>query len=294
MKKWIIVLIAVLVVTAGTVTGIMLSRDGNGNNSNNEVGTATIGTIKIPGNDSTTKVIFTHPPELEGKWEKPTISTLTIDISGQITNISGQSVSFDVFFLFDGQSVNYILPQTLGPGQTVKIVMSPMIASGWGKKVLEIKAAIQKPATTAPPATTPPPTSAPPTTTPPATKTPENQVFTSAPKNPKSPEEVAAAFMFSLVEGDYTKFKELASSESLKLFPSREKFEEEMNSQLGKEFRYNFKAVKITKETIEGDVAELDGIFYFKKPTSDYPDATDPSVTFHLVKENGKWKVTEK
>jgi ABC-type transporter MlaC component len=142
-----------------------------------------------------------------------------------------------------------------------------------------------------PPTTTTPSVIAPATTPSTTGDTQEQQTSLPDSNNPVTPEDVVKAYMDALIGMDYETLKTLMSAASLADFPSKQEFEEQFTSEETRWFIQNFIEFRATKVEIQNNTAMVEGIFYFKQNSSVYPDGTDPSVLFYLVKENGKWRI---
>ena len=278
MKKWLIIGVVILVI--GGLIGFFAARAGGpGAETPSEGKTETAGTIQVPDGPKI-KVVFTGPPELEVSWEKLGMAPdgFQVQVIGTLQNVSNQSVTFsEIGFLFDGYQVDYITGRTLNPGETMKI-MKGFPGYSEETKVLEVKVKgfqILGNSTTTPPATIEP---AKPTPTQPSSG---EKIFTSAPKNPQTPEETVAAFYFFCNAKQYEKAREFWAVDESK-YGSLETIASQF-----------FKSRLLTKVEIleirqygSSDI-DLDCLVYFTN------GETEKITHGSLTKIDGKWLVTD-
>jgi len=270
-KLWIA--IAVVLVIAAVVAGIILL--GGGENGETPVNpTTTPGkTIQQPGGGKAT-LNFEGPPELEMSFEEFKVEMGEFRVVGTVKNVSSDTTIVielsGVGIFVKGEQVAALFnpEKELKPGDTWKIQKGFIYLVPEEEEVdMFVKVMNFRKVETQP------------TTTPTGTTEP-------AITEPETPQEVITALLSALVDCDYDEFKKYTTP----IMPNEE-FEGYMNSEEGKDWRENFESFEVTSQEIEGDEARIEGIFYFKKATSSYPDATDPSVAYNLVKVDGEWKV---
>lgn len=260
MKKWIIALIVVLLV-AGGIVGIMLSRSGS--SSTPSPTTA----IQIPDGPKI-KIVFNGPPELKAAWDDIKLVSYQIQLKGRITNTSDVNVSFkEIAFLFDGNQVAFIPGQTLAPGMIMEILKG---FPGYDEntKVLEVRVVGFKKDTLTPTTTT--------TTTPPPTTSTQGM----------EPGRVVEKFFYLCKDGKFEEAMELLGPETRK----------EIESMGGANYlKQKWQKDPGDKITITGVIYETGS----NPPHANvynkvlYADKTTGEGKTSLYEINGEWKIGE-
>ena len=213
-KKWIAISIVLLLIVCA-IGGVFVARNG----SNNGQGEPTP-TITIPSGN-TLKVLFDGPPELKMTVNKVGFENFEPYLSATITNTSTSTVVIGpggVGFLIDGQQQGVwsnLTKVTINPGASVSFKNG---VNGWttDSKVLTVKVTDYNVVGSGATQTVEPTQ----TQAVGATKTSEVYTFSldDYPKNPKSPQEVVAAFYGLLFDGKYEEAAKLANPDLQKQF----------------------------------------------------------------------------
>jgi len=272
MKKWLLVGLALVIVV---VIGLYFSGSGG------ELRGETVGRIEVPEGNGI-KIISRLPAELEiiWDWEETEVDEVfQLNLSGKVKDISEQyAANYDhLSFVLDGEEVAKC-PNTgsrvyLNPGEEAKFYVGELIPY-WvlqEAKSLEIKAIdFQKEVVLS-------------VSTEKFSAEPvkeqvgesKQSIFTSVPKNPKSPDEIVAAFYFFASEGKHAQ----SSKYTIDLTP------EVLERDAGQFFRSR----KLERIELEYSIKEngkegiCDVTFYFT-------DGTTDETRLSLVK-NGGWKL---
>lgn len=271
MKKSILIgLVLVVVLIGGVLIGLSFN-DGNGEPSG-EITER----IDVPGGNGI-KIISRLPAELEIIWEEIEVTnTLQLELGGRVKNISEYSVDYKLLFLLDGQEFDKWphsgLSVSLNPGEEDEFRAPRKVTNYWdiqNAKTLEIKVedyqkkvilSDQTEKTTAEPV---------------KEVIEERSVFTSAPKNPKGPDEIVAAFYFLASEGKYAQ----ASKYAAELTPEV----------LERDAGQFFLGRKIEKIELEYKIKE-NGQEGYCEATLYFTDGTNDYASLSLAKESDGWK----
>jgi len=289
-KKWLIVGIVAVAVIA-VLAGYFISQGGNsGTNTQNQGKPVTAGTIQVPDGPKIKVVCVDFPEELKIEWEELGMDGFQVVLKGTLKNVSSQTVSFDrINFSLDGDWIGKWPPLgglTLEPKGETKIRGGGIYSSESSKnQILEVKiVGFKKAGGSAPNTSSQPETPKPSKQEPSETS---KTIFTKAPNNPQTPEEVAAAFFFLWNDKKYDKAAELLNQTSLQTAQSKgglEAFYQEafQDRQL--------KRIETSEAYIDGSKAYVSHVSYV---TFFYTngDEEELPIALHFLKENGIWKL---
>lgn len=258
MKKWHIIVAVCILVIGGLVYFFSAGEDGTSQ--------TTAGTIQV-SEEIKIKVVFVGPPEIRADWEKLGMEGFQLQLIGTLTNVSEQTIKFsEIAFVLDGQQLDHLPGGTLEPGEERKIAKG-FPADYEDAKTLEVIInGFEKVGDSTITSTEPEPTN--------------QTIFTSAPNNPRTPEETVAAFAFLSHERDYNKARELCTDNFVENYGLPE---QAWNLISGGGV---LKRIEITDTEIYADKAFISLIFFFEnKPSRE----TIPT----LLKQDGFWRLDQ-
>ncbi len=127
MKKWLIVAIVVVVVSA--TAGIIATRDGNSETITLD---ASSDSLQIPDDGPRLEVVVNFPKELTMEWEELTTNELHLVFDGAVKNISSRTIEgIRMLILLDGEEISHWPPfgeWTLGPEEKMDFHLGKVVS----------------------------------------------------------------------------------------------------------------------------------------------------------------------